>query len=140
VTTFKVQLVVAVFAAAGVMSACSSAKTAAAPPACKPAHAAEFPTTDAALADGDAGGTFCVRVGETLTVALHVPPGDTGPPWQPIAPSDTSVLAPVSNGVVALPRGVTATFLSVRKPGVVTITARRGGPPLWKATVVARAK
>jgi hypothetical protein len=139
VRTQKFQLAAAAIVAASVMSGCSSAKHAA-PPACRPARAPEYPTTDAALDDPDAGGTYCVRVGETLTVTLHVPPGGSSSGWQSITPSDRSVLEPVSNGVVALPRGVTATFFSVRKPGVVTVTSSRGPSQVWKATVVARAK
>ena len=86
----------------------------------------------------DAGGTWCVTVGETLTVTLRVPFAEAASPWQPITPSDPTVLEPVSNGAVSLVRGITATFLAVRKPGVVTITSTRPGHPTWKATVVAR--
>ena len=80
--------------AAGLISGCSSAKKAVPPPACRPAHPAQYRGTSAALGDADAGGTYCVVVGETLSVTLHVPPGDTGPPWQPLTASDASVLAP----------------------------------------------
>lgn len=123
--------------AAAVLSGCSSAK-ATKTRACRPAHAPEYPTTDAALSDRDTGGTWCVTVGQTITVTLHVPLTESGAPWQPISPSDTHVLEPVSNGVASLPRGVTATFLAVREPGAVTITSTRPGHPTWKAIVVAR--
>jgi uncharacterized protein YceK len=137
VTTAK-SLLAVTLVAASVLSGCSSAKTTTS--ACRPAHAPEYPTTDAALTDGDAGGTWCVTVGQIVTVTLHVPLAQSSSPWQPITPSDTHVLEPVSNGVVSLVHGVTATFLAVREPGVVTIGSTRPGHPTWKATVVATSK
>ena len=126
--------------AAGLLSGCSSAKKAAPPPACRPAHPPQYSGTGAALADADAGGTYCVVVGETLAVTLQVPAGDTGPPWQPFTSSDPSVLAPVHNGAATVPPRATATFFSVRKPGVVTIIGRRTTATLFKVVIVARAK
>jgi hypothetical protein len=84
--------------------------------------------------------TGAAPVGETLTVTLHVPVAESGALWQPITPSDTNILEPVSNGVVSLARGVTATFLAVRKGGVVTITSTRPSGTKWSATVAARPK
>ena len=121
------------------MSGCSSSKTATSP-ACEPAHAAQYPRTDAALADSDSGGTFCATVGERLSVTLHVPLGQSGPRWEPITTSDPGVLEPVSNGAGTLPASATAAFFSVRKPGTVAISARRAGTPIWKVNVVARAE
>jgi hypothetical protein len=132
-------LVAVALAVACVLCACSSTKSTTTR-ACQPAHASQYPTTDAALSDRDAGGTWCVSVGETLTVTLHVPIAESGALWQPITPSDTNILEPVSNGVVSLARGVTATFLAVRKAGVVTITSTGPAGTKWSATVVARSK
>jgi hypothetical protein len=124
--------------AASALCGCSSARTTATP-ACRPAHAPAYPTTDAALAAADAGGTWCLRVGQTVAVTLRVPFADATSPWQAITSSDPTVLEPVSNGAVSLVRGVTATFLAARKPGVVTITSTRPNGSSWKATIVARA-
>jgi hypothetical protein len=124
---------------AAALCGCGSSKTAATGPACRPAHAPEYPTTDASLTDDGAGGTWCLPVGETLTVTLHVPVARSAAPWAPITPSDTTVLDPVSNGVASFPRGVTATFLAAQKPGVVTISSTRPDGATWKATVVVRA-
>lgn len=123
-----------------VLTACSSSKHAsqtAPTAACRPAHPPEYPTTSAALDDADTGGTWCVTVGQTLTVTLHARIAQTR--WAPITPSDPTVLAPVSNGVVTLVRGVTATFFAVRKPGTVTITSTRPNTSGWRATVIAQA-
>jgi hypothetical protein len=125
--------------AASALCGCSSTKTTATR-ACRPAHAPTYPTTDASLGSADNGGTWCVTVGETLVVSLSVPFAEAASRWQSATPSDTTILEPVSNGAVSLVRGVTATFLAVRKPGVVTVTATRPGHPPWKATVVARDK
>ena len=100
------------------MSGCSSSKTATSP-VCEPAHAAQYPRTDAALADSDSGGTFCATVGETLSVTLHVPLGQSGPRWEPITGSDPGVLEPVRNGAGTIPANATAAFFSVREPGTV---------------------
>jgi hypothetical protein len=138
VTTRKSLLAVTMVAAAAA-SSCSSGKHAAAP-TCRPAHAPEYPTTDASLTDGDAGRSWCVNVGETLTVTLHVPVAQSASPWTPITPSDSAALEPVSNGVASFPRGVTATFFAARKSGVVTITSTRSNGTAWRATVVTRPK
>ncbi len=129
----------AALVAASVLSGCSSSKSTVTP-ACRPARPPEYPTTDVSLSDRDAAGTWCVTVGQTLTVTLHVPPTAFGSPWRPVTPSDAQVLEPVSNGVVVLPRGVTATFFAVRKAGVVTISSTRAATRAWKATVVARTR
>ena len=134
------QRALALVVAAGLISGCSSAKKAAPPPACRRAHPSQYPGARAALTDADAGGTYCAIVGETLSVTLHVPPGDTGPPWQPFTSSDPSVLAPVRHGVAAVPQRATATLFSVRKPGVVTIIGRRTTATLFNIVIVARAK
>jgi hypothetical protein len=126
--------------AAGLTAGCSSAKKAAPPPPCLPAHPGQYLGTGAALGDRDAGGTYCVTVGETLSVTLHVAAGDTGPPWQPMVSADKTVLAPTRDAAAKVPARATATFFSVRKAGVVAITATRTGPPLFKVTVVAQAK
>jgi hypothetical protein len=124
----------------GVFAGCGSSTSASSPPttttACRPAHPPEYPTTDAALDDADAGGTWCVSVGQTLTVTLHGPVAQSR--WAPVTSSDPTVLMPVSNGVVTLVRGVTATFFAVRKPGTVTLSSTRPASKEWRATVVAR--
>jgi len=125
----------------GSLAACGSSSSVLPPTtttttACRPAHPPEYPTTDAALDDADSGGTWCVRVGQTLTVTLHAPGAQSR--WAPVTSSDPSVLMPVSNGVVTLVRGVTATFFAVRKPGTVTLSSTRPGSKEWRATVVAR--
>jgi len=131
---------VAIFAAAGLVSGCSSSAKKGVQPPCKPARPPAYPSTGAALTDPDAGGVWCVSVGQTLAVTLHVPPGDTGPPWQPVASADSSVLQPAAKGAGTVPRRATVTFFSVRKAGIVAISAKRGTVTLWNATVVARAK
>jgi hypothetical protein len=127
-----------VIAATMLVSACSSTK--AATPDCRPAHAPQFPTTDAALDDADAGQTWCANVGETITVSLHVPPADAATAWRPIATSNSTVLQPISNGVASLARGVTATFFEVRAPGVATVTSTRSDGAAWNAQIVAKPK
>lgn len=103
---------------------------------CRPARAPEYPSTDALLTDTDTGGTWCVAQGATLVVQLHVPPEQSDTRWSPVASSETGVLEPVSNGAVTLPRGITATFLSARSSGVVTLTSTRPDGSRWSATVV----
>jgi len=131
----KTVTAVAIAAAAAALTGCSSAKHAATP-TCRHAHAPDYPTVDASLGDRDAGRSWCVTVGQTLTVTLHVPVAQSASPWAPITASGPAVLEPVSNGVASLPRGVTATFFAVRKPGVATITSTRSDGATWKATVV----
>ena len=123
--------------AAGLMAGCSSAKKAAAPPPCRRAHPAQYPGTGAALGDADSGGVYCMTVGQTLSVTLHVAADDTGPPWQPTVSADKTVLAPTTDPAAKVPPRATATFFSARKAGVVALTATRTGPPLFKVTVVA---
>ena len=136
--TRRFSWVVAAVVAAAVMSGCSSSK-AAPPPPCRPAPSAKLPVPGDVLTERDGGGTYCVVVGVELAVRLHVPANDTGPPWQVAVSSDNSVLAQAGTGEgLVAPRSM-ATFFSVRKPGVVTIVARRAGVPLFKVTVVARA-
>jgi len=135
VSTAKSLLAVTIVAAS-VLCGCSS-NTTTATRACLPAHAPAYPTTDASLGNADNAGTWCVTVGETLVVSLSVPVAKAASGWQPATPSDRTILEPVSNGAVSLVRGVTATFLAVRKPGVVTVTATRPGHSPWRATVVA---
>jgi len=127
----------AAIVAVSLLAACSSSShTTPTATACRPAHPPEYPTTQASLEDRDAGGTWCVRVGQTLTVTLHA--SSTQSRWTPISASDASVLTPISNGVVTLIRGVTATFFAVHQPGTVTITSTRPGSKPWRAIVVAR--
>jgi hypothetical protein len=128
--------IVVLVACAGCGSSNSASPPTTTTTACRPAHPPEYPTTDAALDDADAGGTWCVSVGQTLTVTLHAPVAQSR--WAPVTSSDPTVLMPVSNGVVTLVRGVTATFFAVRKPGTVTLSSTRPASKEWRATVVAR--
>ena len=125
-------------ATATLLSGCASTSAPKALPACQPAHGPDYPTTDSALSDADANGTWCVVVGQTFTITLNVPIAQGDARWDPVAPADRSVLEPISNGVVALPRGVTATFFTVRKAGVVTVSSTRPDGAKWQATVVAK--
>ena len=140
VGTRTIRWAVAVAMAAALTAGCSSTKKAAPPPPCKRAHPGQYQGTGAALSDADAGGTYCVTVGQTLSITLHVAPNDTGPPWQPAISADKTVLTPTRDPAAAAPARATATFFVVRKAGVVAITAGRTGPPLFKVTVVAQAQ
>jgi hypothetical protein len=128
--------VAAALVAATALFGCGSGSKKAIATSCRPARAPEYPATDALLTDPDTGGTWCVDQGATLVVQLHVPPEQSDTRWSPVASAETGVLEPVSNGAVTLPRGITATFLSARAAGVVTLTSTRPDGTRWSATVV----
>jgi hypothetical protein len=132
----SLQRVAAALVAATVLFGCGSGGKKAIATSCRPARPSEYPSTDALLTDADTGGTWCVARGATLVVQLHVPPEQSDTRWSPVASSETGVLEPVSNGAVTLPRGITATFLSARSSGVVTLTSTRPDGSRWSATVV----
>jgi hypothetical protein len=132
--------VAAALVAATVLFGCGSGSKKAIATSCRPAHAPEYPSTDALLTDSDTGGVWCVDPGATLVVQLHVPPEQSDTRWSPAASSDTGVLEPVSNGAVTLPRGITATFLTARTAGVVALRSTRPDGSRWKATVVIRTR
>lgn len=69
------------------------------------------------------GKTYCVRVGANLDVYLQ---GTLASMWlQPLASSN--VLQPAPNGVLSLPKGLTAASFAAVNPGQVLITSVR--PP-----------
>jgi hypothetical protein len=128
--------VAAALVAATVLFGCGSGSKKSNATSCRPARAPEYPGTDALLTDADTGGTWCLNQGATLVVQLHVPPEQSDTRWSPVVPSGTGALEPVSNGAVTLPRGITATFLSARSAGVVTLSSMRPDGSRWSATVV----
>ena len=66
---------------------------------------------------------MCLATHNTLTVFLKAPDG--APPWSTPIASDRRVLAPVPNGALALPIGVTGAAFRADARGVATITSAR---------------
>ncbi len=106
--------------------------------ACEAAPAPEFPQADASLTDANAGHTFCVHPGQTLSVTLHAAASNPDARWMPVASSDRVALEPMPNGALTLIRGVTATFLSARQPGTSRLSSSDPTGRTWTATVVVR--
>jgi hypothetical protein len=77
----------------------------------------------AAITQADNGRTFCIRVGETVTVLLRS--NNTSLWLQPLASS--GVLTPVPGGGASLVKGVTGAWFSAVRPGRVLVTSVR--PP-----------
>jgi len=95
----------------------------------------------------DAGATVCLAPNATLTVFLQAPTGATS--WSVPIASDTHVLAPVPNGALTLPIGVTGAAFRGRHDGVATLRAVRAPCTMrsiascdaehrWSARVVVR--
>jgi hypothetical protein len=77
----------------------------------------------AGITQADNGRTFCIRVGETVTVLLR---SDNTSLWlQPLASS--GVLEPVPGGEASLAKGVTGAWFSAVRPGRALVTSVR--PP-----------
>jgi hypothetical protein len=73
------------------------------------------------LSSRDSGGTFCLRVGQSVLVYLN---GSPTRMWAPIH-SDSSVLRPAPNGHLMLMRGVTGAAFTATRPGTAHITSAR---------------
>lgn len=82
--------------------------------------------------------TFCLHLGETVSVFLNVPPAaaDTGK-WAAIQASDTAVLKGVPSGALTLVRGVTAGIFKIQQRGSCRLNSSRPTGQTWEATIVA---
>jgi hypothetical protein len=115
---------------------------------CVALPAAIGPDVAGSLGPTDSGGTFCLHVGERVSVFLSVPvaEADSGK-WAAITPSDGTVLQAVPNGALTLVRGVTAGIFGVTRVGSSRLSSTRppctaslpsGCPPGqgWQVTIV----
>ena len=95
------------------------------------------PDVAGTLGDTESGGTFCLPVGEKVSVFLSVPldQADTGR-WTPIKASDTSVLQSVPSGALTLVRGVTAGIFAANHPGTCRLSSTRPTGQTWEAAIV----
>jgi hypothetical protein len=90
------------------------------------------PDVAGSLAETDSGKSFCLHVGERVSVFLSVPPdqADSGK-WAAITASDTTVLQAVPNGALTLVRGVTAGIFAGERVGTSRLSSTR--PPCTAA-------
>lgn len=119
-------------------------------PGCRALPSATGPDVSGSLGEGDAGGTFCLRVGEKLTVFLRVPPDQAATDaWRAITASDTTVLQATANGALSLAVGVTGASFVAAATGTSRLTSTRPPCPStaptacpagqgWEATIVVR--
>ena len=117
-------------------------------PACTSPPEGIGPDAAATLQVEDRGGTYCLNVGDELTVFLRVPIDQESTAWRAIAASDSAVLEPMNAGVLTLPRGVTGAVYRASREGTAQLTSSR--PPcaaadaacsaddLWQAAIVVR--
>ena len=104
------------------------------------------PDAAATLQVEDRGGTYCLNVGDELTVFLRVPLDQESTAWRSIGVSNSAVLEPMNAGILTLPRGVTGAVYRAAQAGTVQLTSFR--PPcaaadaacsaddLWRAAIV----
>jgi hypothetical protein len=111
----------------------------AAPVACASPPQATAPDVDTTLGPDQDHGTFCVHVGQRLSVFLSVPlaEADNGK-WARIKPSDSSVLQPAPSGALTLVRGVTAGIFAAAHSGTCHLNSTRPSGQSWEATIVVR--
>lgn len=95
------------------------------------------PDVAGTLGDIESGGTFCLRVGEKVSIFLSVPldQADTGR-WTPIKASDTSMLQSVPSGALTLVRGVTAGIFAADHVGTSRLSSTRPSGQNWEAAIV----
>jgi hypothetical protein len=100
--------------------------------ACFALPAAIGPDVAGSLGPTDSGGSFCLHVGERVSVFLSVPvaEADSGK-WAAITPSDGTVLQAVPSGVLTLVRGVTAGIFAATRVGSSRLSSTR--PPCTAA-------
>jgi hypothetical protein len=99
---------------------------------CAALPAAIGPEVAGSLGPTVSGGTFCLHVGERVSVFLSVPvaEADSGK-WAAITPSDGTVLQAVPSGVLTLVRGVTAGIFAATRVGSSRLSSTR--PPCTAA-------
>ncbi|HEY8756368.1 MAG TPA: hypothetical protein VIN65_08490, partial [Candidatus Dormibacteraeota bacterium] len=100
--------------------------------ACVVLPAAIGPDVAGSLGQTDSGGSFCIHVGQRVSVFLSVPvaQADNGR-WTAITPSDGTVLQAVPSGVLTLVRGVTAGIFAATRVGSSRLSSTR--PPCTAA-------
>jgi hypothetical protein len=100
--------------------------------ACVALPGAIGPDVAGSLGPTDGGGSFCVHLGQRVSVFLSVPvaEADSGK-WAAITASDGSVLQAVPNGVLTLVRGVTAGIFAAMRVGSSRLSSTR--PPCTAA-------
>jgi hypothetical protein len=115
---------------------------------CAALPAAIGPDVAGSLGPTDSGESFCLHVGQRVSVFLSVPvaQADSGR-WTAITPSDGTVLQAVPNGALTLVRGVTAGVFAATRVGSSRLSSTRppctaslpsGCPPGqgWQVTIV----
>jgi hypothetical protein len=105
--------------------------------ACVALPAAIGPDVAGSLGPTNSGGSFCLHVGQRVSVFLSVPvaQADTGK-WAAITPSDGTVLQAVPNGALTLVRGVTAGIFAAERSGSSRLSATRPTGQSWQVTIV----
>jgi hypothetical protein len=100
--------------------------------ACVALPAAIGPDVAGSLGPTDSGGSFCLHVGQRVSVFLSVPiaEADSGK-WAAITASDGTVLQAVPNGALTLVRGVTAGIFAASRVGTSRLSSTR--PPCTAA-------
>jgi hypothetical protein len=95
------------------------------------------PDVSGSLGPTNNGGSFCLHVGERVSVFLSVPPAqaDTAK-WAAITASDGTVLQPVPNGALTLVRGVTAGIFAGERAGTSRLSSTRPSGQAWRVTIV----
>ncbi|MDF3299578.1 hypothetical protein [Streptomyces tropicalis] len=124
-------------------SAAPPSSQAAAPPAgaaggCHRLPAAVLPHSAGSLTQADSG-AFCLHPGQRVDVFLAAPEqAAQGGRWRVISSSSPKVLAPVSNGVMSPPLGVTPGLFVGRSSGTSVLSSTYPGGNSWRVTLVVR--
>ncbi|MHB8511682.1 MAG: hypothetical protein ACYDCC_05830 [Actinomycetota bacterium] len=99
------------------------------------------PNASGTLQNEDNGKSYCIHVGEIITVFLRVPLSQLKTMWGVVTVSGSS-LEPMSNGVMTLVRGVRGAVYKAAAPGTAVLQSKRGcsgcTPSSWSATIVVR--
>jgi hypothetical protein len=104
---------------------------------CVALPAAIGPDVAGSLGPADSGGSFCLHVGQRVSVFLSVPvaEADSGR-WAAITASDGTVLQAVPSGVLTLVRGVTAGIFAATRTGISRLSSTRPTGQSWQVTIV----
>lgn len=105
---------------------------------CVALPAAIGPDVAGSLGPADSGGSFCLHVGQRVSVFLSVPVAQADSQrWAAISASDGTVLQAVPNGALTLVRGVTAGIFAATRAGTSRLSSTQPSGQTWQVTIVA---
>ncbi|MGF1430388.1 hypothetical protein [Kitasatospora sp. LaBMicrA B282] len=115
-------------------AAAAAAPAAAAPTAaCRQLPDAVLPHTAGSLTEAESG-SYCLAVGDQLTVFLTASQGH----WAPVTSSGPAVLAAAPTSMLTAPIGVTPGLFAAKATGTVRLSSQDGTGHSWQVTLVVR--